>query len=312
VLKHCVDKTYIANLSDIFCGKYHQKYDESFPNQISKSGHIFPPIKINRHFQRMKLPALFLVILLLILVHTQAQWQFKSLRYKVYVKDLEKTKTFYNQILGYEIIYDIDSLCILDPHMDDAVVQFVLAPQAVPPQGSSVLFHVKDVNSVWNRIRNRVNVTTPLRDTRFGRYFAFHDLNGLLVGHYTANTQKGSEVQMPLQTRNFTARYEFYQKTLGMKVLEEWTTPQRGVIFEFGNATRIEVNQVVNAPPAKSVRVSHKIPDVWKLWDRIKNSTRIMYELRQNSWGDDSFGVYDPEGYELELWTRRSDRFVHK
>lgn len=230
----------------------------------------------------MKIAILLLSILFLL---SNAQWQFNSLRYKIYVKDLEKIKEYYEKTLNMSIIYDIDSLCILDPHIPDTVVQIVKSPESNPPRGSSLLFQVKDVTKYWNNLKTKVNVTTPLQQTRFGLYFAFNDLNGLSIGYYQARNPRGEETQVVIHTPNFDRRLAFYTNLIGLKVVEQWNNSprDRGAIMQMGPSTRLEVI-ARNSSMTNSIRVSHKVADVWKLWAAIKDKVRVIYALRENPW----------------------------
>lgn len=247
--------------------------------------------------------------LLLVLVCVAfSQWQLKSLRYKLQVKDIEKTKNYYEKTLGFDLVYDIDPLVIFDPHSEDSVLQFILNPNARENTGSFLLFKVQSADKIWERINRKVNVTTPIRDAYWGRHFFFKDINNFTIGYYNERNFTGNETQVVLESplNTFDRRFQFYNNTLKLNCITSWNRgSDRGAIFVMSKSTRIEI-QTNNVRPHHGIRMSHKIPDVWKTWNLLKDKVRIIYPLRDNPWSDTSFGFYDPDGFEIEFWTRRT------
>lgn len=206
------------------------------------------------------------------------------------------------------MVYDIDPLAIFDPHSDDTVLQFITNPNTRVNTGSSLLFKVKNADQVWEKINKKVNVTVPIRDSYWGRNFFFKDINEYIIGYYNEREFTGNETQVVLETplSNFDRRFNFYNNTLRLNCLVSWNRgSDRGAIFFMSKSTRIEIH-TNNVRPHYGVRISHKIADVWKTWEELKDKVRIIYPLRDNPWSDSSFGFYDPEGFEIEFWTRRT------
>jgi uncharacterized glyoxalase superfamily protein PhnB len=67
-------------------------------------------------------------------------------------------------------------------------------------------------------------------------------------------------------------------------------------IFELIEDPKTEV-------PNGSSRISISVPDVWALFKHIEKKVTIDFPPRHNSWGDTSFGIKDPDGFPITLFT---------
>jgi uncharacterized glyoxalase superfamily protein PhnB len=56
--------------------------------------------------------------------------------------------------------------------------------------------------------------------------------------------------------------------------------------------------------PITGCDLSLEVPDVAELWEQMKNGDNILHPIRDNSWGDTSFRIADPEGYAISFFTR--------
>jgi uncharacterized glyoxalase superfamily protein PhnB len=54
---------------------------------------------------------------------------------------------------------------------------------------------------------------------------------------------------------------------------------------------------------AQGCDLSLRVEDVWTLWEELKNKATVVFPLRSNDWGDDSFCIADPEGFEMTFFT---------
>ncbi len=117
-----------------------------------------------------------------------------------------------------------------------------------------------------------------------------------------------TEFRLKLFPKDFAVVRKFYEQTMGFKVLHEWDNPgSQGVMFDvYGTVLELLTPQK-GYKPVQGVNVSWGVPDVWKLWEEMKHGTNIVHELRDNSWGDTSFAIADPEGFEISLFTKRPD-----
>ncbi|HMH70146.1 MAG TPA: VOC family protein [Candidatus Saccharimonadales bacterium] len=117
-----------------------------------------------------------------------------------------------------------------------------------------------------------------------------------------------SEFRLKLYPKDFVAMRKFYEETLGFIVLNEWDRGEtdRGVMFQVGSAV-LEVLTPENAyQPIAGSGLSLEVPDVHELWTHLKDEVPVIFELRDNSWGDTSFCIADPEGFELTFFTETS------
>jgi hypothetical protein len=60
-----------------------------------------------------------------------------------------------------------------------------------------------------------------------------------------------------------------------------------------------------NTSTAETYNLFFGVADVWSLWQEMAESVPIVFGLRQNPWGDDSFCIADPDANKLTLFTER-------
>ncbi len=60
------------------------------------------------------------------------------------------------------------------------------------------------------------------------------------------------------------------------------------------------------ANPSSQGTVSLKVQDVWSLWKSLQDKATVVFPLRHNPWGDDSFCIADPAGFKLVFFTPSS------
>lgn len=118
---------------------------------------------------------------------------------------------------------------------------------------------------------------------------------------------KVTEFRLKLYPKDFYKVREFYEKELGYGVVDEWDREQsKGVMFEVGS-TIIEL--LWPSPHGhgqhNDADVSLAVPDVWKLYDTMKDKPYVRRGLKDNPWGDTSFHIHDPEGFRITFFTQR-------
>jgi len=99
---------------------------------------------------------------------------------------------------------------------------------------------------------------------------------------------------------------EFYESTLGFPVVSEWDRghEDRGVLFQAGPVV-IEVLALEDEhQPFAGVGVSLEVPNAKALWHELGGKADTVFPLRHNHWGDTSFCIKDPEGFELTFFTK--------
>ncbi|MDA1079901.1 MAG: hypothetical protein O2840_04415 [bacterium] len=91
----------------------------------------------------------------------------------------------------------------------------------------------------------------------------------------------------------------WYEKTFDWPVVDEWS---HGVMFDTGVAV-FELIQETDVEASSGSRIAISVPDVWSLFQRIKDHVTLIFPLRDNSWGDTSFRIVDPEGFPITFFT---------
>ena len=92
----------------------------------------------------------------------------------------------------------------------------------------------------------------------------------------------------------------FYDEIFHWPVIEEW---DHGVMYDTGSGIFELIEDPKADKPNHSHRVAISVPDVWSLFERLKNKVTIVFPLRDNSWGDTSFRITDPDGFPITFFT---------
>jgi uncharacterized glyoxalase superfamily protein PhnB len=105
--------------------------------------------------------------------------------------------------------------------------------------------------------------------------------------------------------KDFAAARAFYDEVFDWPVMHEW---EGGVMYDTGASTFELIQESHGDKPNESSRVSLSVSDVWSLFERLKNKVPIVFPIRDNSWGDTSFRVSDPEGFPITLFSPTTSR----
>ncbi|MBI3956340.1 hypothetical protein HY339_03720 [Candidatus Gottesmanbacteria bacterium] len=118
---------------------------------------------------------------------------------------------------------------------------------------------------------------------------------------------KVGEFRLKLYPKDFELVRHFYETVLGFPVIDEWGAgeDEKGVMFDTGVAT-LELLSPDQYQPVTGCSLSLEVSDVWELWKKFQNGTNIVFGLRDNSWGDTSFKITDPEGFEITFFTKHT------
>jgi catechol 2,3-dioxygenase-like lactoylglutathione lyase family enzyme len=92
----------------------------------------------------------------------------------------------------------------------------------------------------------------------------------------------------------------FYEKVFDWPVVEEW---DKGVMFDTGSAILEIIQDSQAEKPSLSSRVAISVPDVRSLFESLKDKVMIIFPPRDNSWGDTSFRISDPDGFPITFFT---------
>lgn len=114
------------------------------------------------------------------------------------------------------------------------------------------------------------------------------------------------EFRLKLYPKNFALVRDFYEHKLGFAVTEEWNNGvgHQGVMFQVGNTTLELLSPEDGYQPVVGADVSWEVDDVWSLWVELKDNTTVIHKLRDNAWGDTSFRIADPEGFNISFFTK--------
>ena len=100
--------------------------------------------------------------------------------------------------------------------------------------------------------------------------------------------------------RDLAIQRSFYEEIFDWPVIDDWGG---GVMYDTGAATFELIQDSEAEKPSASSRIAISVPDVWALFERLKNKVPVVFPLRDNSWGDTSFRIKDPDGFPITLFT---------
>jgi hypothetical protein len=106
-----------------------------------------------------------------------------------------------------------------------------------------------------------------------------------------------TQIRVKLYPTDFERVRDYYAETLGWPVSYQWNhgSDNRGVMFESGSGIIELLPSKGQAVPVQGCDLSLRVADVWKLWQELQDRVPVVFALRQNPWGDDSFCVADPK-----------------
>lgn len=112
--------------------------------------------------------------------------------------------------------------------------------------------------------------------------------------------------RLKLYPRDYVHAKTFYAEILGFPLVNEWDrgNDDKGAMFQVGPAVIEILTPEKNYTPVVGADVSLEVPDVQALWHGLQNKVGVIFPLRHNAWGDSSFCIKDPEGFELTFFTK--------
>lgn len=119
---------------------------------------------------------------------------------------------------------------------------------------------------------------------------------------------KVKEFRLKMYPKNFNQERHFYEKILEFPVIKEWDRGEedQGVMFDTGNGIVELLTPENEYAPISGCDVSLEVSDVWELWKKFDGSDNIIFPIRDNDWGDTSFCIADPEGFEITFFSKIS------
>lgn len=125
-----------------------------------------------------------------------------------------------------------------------------------------------------------------------------------------ASKMKINEFRLKLYPEDFYLQRNFYKNVLGFEIIHEWDREDsKGVMFSVCRTTLEFMWPVEEGfkDIATGSGISLSVDDVHALYAYLKDKVNITHELRDNTWGDSSFGIADPHGYRISFFTKHKD-----
>ncbi len=104
---------------------------------------------------------------------------------------------------------------------------------------------------------------------------------------------------------SFDVRRDFYTTCMRWPIVGEWddNIGERGVMFDTGAGILELLEHLQAVWPVESCDVSLRVTNVWALWEEWKEQPNVVFGLHDNPWGDTSFCIVDPGGFQLTFFT---------
>lgn len=111
------------------------------------------------------------------------------------------------------------------------------------------------------------------------------------------------QFRLKLYPKDFYKVKAFYEKELGYQIIEGWDHEhKKGVMFDLGG-TVLELLWPGSLRSKYRADISLEVEDVWGLYELMKDKPCLIRGLKDNSWGDTSFMIEDPEGFGITYFT---------
>src|SRR5262245_16347495 len=120
----------------------------------------------------------------------------------LYVRDMEKVKTFYTEVLGLDVVDAVSSPTFVTLRttgggsllaLQDKAAALMPPAREDQPGSVELSFEVDDVDETWKRWKEQgVTMVTDPVDLPFGRYFLAQDPEGHWLSAYRFAARAGS------------------------------------------------------------------------------------------------------------------------
>ncbi|HRH94101.1 MAG TPA: VOC family protein [Candidatus Peribacteria bacterium] len=114
------------------------------------------------------------------------------------------------------------------------------------------------------------------------------------------------EVRIVFMTTVYEKMRMFYERTLGLRVLDEWDAPEehnRGVVYDL-NGTQLEILEATDAPVILGSYTYIEVADVNELWERLSSTVQIAEPIADRPWKHRNFSIKDPGGFTLKFFSK--------
>lgn len=132
------------------------------------------------------------------------------------------------------------------------------------------------------------------------------DLPQIMDGHLARIRGTGCRVKLYVTGELFDLVVQFYQTQLRLTEIHRWViVKDRGVMFELGQSIVLELHDSPRHRGAVSGSgLSVAVENVWQLHRALTDLGVPVQPIRDNDWGDTSFAVVDPSGFEIDFFTQ--------
>ena len=113
-------------------------------------------------------------------------------------------------------------------------------------------------------------------------------------------TTRVSEFRFIRFVRDLAALRSFYEEIFDWPIVDQW---DEGVMYDTGGVILELIQNLAADKPNGSSYISLSILDVSSLFQLLENKVTIISPLTQNSWGDTSFQMSDPDGFFITFFT---------
>ena len=236
------------------------------------------------------------------------------------VSDLEKSKLFYETILGFKInsIYEPSKWISfqLDTNSFFAIQEQVDFKRI--KSANELDFLCDDVAEHWNRIKNKVEIVEELQTTDWGSYkFVIKDIDGQKLGFVQKpekNNKKAKFDMIGIFVDNIRVMVDFYKNIIGIEI--DWNGNGPYAEFKhdgirFSMYERKELPHLLGQTPEypKNLNGTFELAinvgkpenvDV-KFQEIISKGGKEIYPPRNEPWKMRSAMLTDPEGNIIEI-----------
>jgi uncharacterized glyoxalase superfamily protein PhnB len=120
-----------------------------------------------------------------------------------------------------------------------------------------------------------------------------------------------SEIRIMIYPGDLMLSRQFYTQLFQWPIQTEWDEEDsKGIMFDTGSGTIELLWERGSVEKPANYNLSMRVVDVWSLWPELSRSATVVFALRQNPWGDDSFCIADPDGCKLTFFTDRPAQTV--
>lgn len=186
--------------------------------------------------------------------------------------------------------------------VDPKFMKYIFVKGFIAIDGASLTVNEIDAE------KGQVTITLigeTLRQTHFNT-LEVGDILNIEIDRSTQVLVDTLDIRIKLYPKNFDVVRSFYQDILKFSIIKEWnrSIEDRGVMFNAGNFTLELLSHDGEFKEVQGCDISIEHENVVEYWESFKDTKHVVFELRDNEWGDSSFGIQDPEGFKITFFTK--------